>query len=51
MGQSIESLEFMRKCLDALSDEAAWMAKWLGRWTRDLKIVGSIPDPGSQTVV
>ena len=31
--------------------EAAWMAKWLGRRTSDLRIAGSIPDPGSQTVV
>ncbi len=31
--------------------EAAWIAEWLGRRPHDQKIVGSIPDPGSQTVV
>ncbi len=29
----------------------AWMAEWFGRWTDDRKITGSVPGPGSQTVV
>ena len=34
-----------------LLGQLGWPNKWLGRQTHDQKVEGSIPDPGSQTVV